>query len=241
MTQWGSSDYAAAGMATLSRQVSFTVADYAFGAPTAGRVKKLLLAASHKAEMSTKIIEMIVGYSSVLVEQSAYPLLLQISEELDKLMEAQIPIEENQLRLFTAVHPFLLVANPLAWISMGNYIDSFQAQIDCHQKVLEHYQSLWEYKTTTVNYVIDGDTVFVDAYEESVRIEGIDCPELGTDEGEAARVYAEERLLNQEVELRTRHKLDYYGRRVARVYLEGKNFANELVLNGHAKFIFWQF
>jgi hypothetical protein len=252
-SQLSAHDYRTAGIATLSRQASFVMADYAFDGPTAGSLKKLALAAVHQADMSIKILEAICGYSILLVEQCAYPILLQVSHELDRLMETQIPNEKRQLALFKAIRPFLFVANPLEWVVMGNYIESFQAQIDCHQKVLDNYHDLWEYKTTTVTSVIDGDTIFVSDYDESIRIEGIDCPEIWHegdepgpydskwDAGNAAMDFTKSKLLGKEVELRARKKHDIYNRIIARVYLDGKDFANAIVAAGHGKFIFWTF
>lgn len=241
MTQWTAGNYRNAGIATASRQASFAVAEYAWSEGSTSKIKQLLSKAMHKVQLTTTILEAICGYSIILVEQTGYPLLLQITEELDRMMERQIPLEQNQLNLFKAVHPLLLVPSSLAWISLGNYIEGFEAQIYCHQKVLEHFQSLWEYKTTKINYVVDGDTIYVDAYAESVRIEGINCPELGTDEGEAAKEFVKSKWLNKEVELRARKELDVYGRRIAKVYYKEKNIAYEIVIEGHGKFIFWHF
>lgn len=227
-TRWS---YSTAGLATLSRQVLLTAAGYVPG----------LNLISHAVQLADEVIMTACESSIVLVEQCAYPILLQISEEMDKLMADQIENEKNQLLLFKVIHPFLIPVNPLGYISLGNYIDSFQAQIDSHQAVLDYFHDLWEYKTTTVIDVIDGDSILVAAYGEDVRIEGIDCPEWDEEGGPEATAYTESRLLGKEVELRCRKKLDDYGRRIAKVYLEGKNFAYELVAEGHAKFIFWHF
>ena len=257
MTQFSSSDYMTAGLATMSRQCiceGLAYAPLTTGEPISTAALLILKAAAHRADLSIKILERAAGAMIVLTEQAAYPLLLQTSDEMDKLMATQIPLEERQLSIFKMIRPFFTFASPLAWISLGNYIDSFQAQIDCHQAILDHFNNLWEWKTTTVTGVIDGDTIYVDAYDISVRIEGIDCPETWHEEwsegnpedpkwdpGYAAKAYTESRLLGKEVELRARKELDDYGRIIAKVYLDGKNFANELVLEGHAKFIFWHF
>ncbi len=253
ISQLSTRDYRTAGAATLARQASFVMADYAFDGPTAGLIDKATLSTIHKVDMAIKMLEAICGYSIILVEQCAYPLLLQISQELDKLMETQIPNEERQLAVFKAIRPCLFSLNPLAWLVMGNYIESFQAQIDCHQKVLDNFHDLWEYKTTTVTSVIDGDTIYVSDYEQAIRIEGIDCPEIWHegdeprpedskwDAGNAAAEFTKSKLLGKEVELRARKKHDIYDRIIARVYLDGKDFANAIVAAGHGKFIFWTF
>nr|MDA3834633.1 thermonuclease family protein [Spirochaetales bacterium] len=233
MTQFSSSDYMTAGLATMSRQVvcaGIAHAPYTTGEPLSTAAIIILKLANHYVQLSINILEQAVSAISILTEQSAFPLMLQISGEMDEMMATQIPLEEKHLAIFKSIRPLYLFASPLAWISLSNYIDSFQAQIDCHQAILDHYNSLWEYKTSKVNYVVDGDTIYVDAYETSIRIEGIDCPELDTEEGEAAKAYTEDRLLNQEVKLRARKKVDVYGRRVAKVFFpEDKNFAYELV------------
>jgi len=235
-----SQDYISCGSATLSRQVICGVIAAAplKGHPIYVAAIAVLKFLSAQFNLRMKILEQVMSASTVLVEQSGYPLLLQTTEEMDKLMAAQIPIEEQQIALAATIRPFLAVTNPLAWLSLGNYIDSFNAQVAAHKAVLMHFEQLWEWKLATVTEIIDGDTFKVDVYDEEIRFEDIDCPELDTEAGEAAKAYTESRLLGKEVELRARKQVDDYGRRLAKVYFDGKNFAYELVQQGHARFSF---
>jgi len=214
----------------------------------------ILKLVAHRVQMVASMLDIIIGYACSFVEVHAFGLLLQISEEMDDLMESKIAQEEKQLALLNTLRPLLFFANPLGWLVFQNYSNSFQAQIDAHTAVLAHFRSLWEVKITTVTHVTDGDTIYVDAYEESVRIEGVDCPEIWHEQkggdpadpkwepGNAAKDFTTEQLLGKEVILKARLKRDDYGRIIAKVYLEEhKNFANEIVLNGHGKFIFWSF
>jgi len=238
MTHFSSVDYFSAGLATLSRQViCFAIAKAPLrGHPIYIAANLTIKFAVHQFNLRVLEIESAMDASLILAEQTAYPLLLQVSEEMDRLMAAQLTREEKQIALAELIHPLLLPIEPLAYLSIGNYIDSLKAQKDAHTAVLLHFSSLWEWKTATVTDVIDGDTFKVDIYHESVRFEDIDCPEPDTDKGKAAKAYTESHLLGKEVELRVRKQLDDYGRRVAKVYLNGKNFGYELVRNGLAKF-----
>lgn len=258
MARFSSSDYATAGLATLSRQCiceGLAHAPYKTGEPFSTAALIILKLAAHRAQMAATMLDTIVGYASSLVEVHAFGLLLQISEEMDDLMAAKIPQEEKQLAILKIILPLIRFTNPLGWLSFSNYINSFQAQIDAHNAVLAHFRSLWETKITKVTYVSDGDTIYVDAYEDSIRIEGVDCPEIWHEEkdpegspddeqyaaGYAAKDFTTEQLLGKEVELKTRIKRDDYGRIIAKVYIDGKDFVNAIVLNGHGKFIFWGF
>ena len=238
MAHLSSTDYWTAGLATLSRQViCFAIAKAPLsGHPVFIAANAILKFAVHQFNLRVLEIETAMDASLMLAEQTAYPLLLQVSEEMDWLMAAQLTWEEKQIALAELIHPLLLPIEPLAYLSIGNYIDSMKAQKDAHTAVLLHFESLWEWKTVTVIYVIDGDTFKVDIFDESVRFEDIDCPEPDTDKGKAAKAYTESHLLGKEVELRVRKQLDDYGRRVAKVYFDGKNFGYELVRNGLAKF-----
>jgi len=242
MAHFTSQDYISCGSATLSRQVVCAVIAAAplKGHPLYIAAIAILKFAAAQFNLRMKILEEAMSASLVLVEQSGYPLLLQTSEEMDKLMAAQIPIEEKQLALASTIRPFMLITSPLAWLSLGNYIDSFNAQIDAHKTVLMHFEQLWEWKLATVTEVIDGDTFKTDVYDEPIRFEDINCPELDTEAGKAAKAYTESHLLGKEVELRARKQLDDYNRRLAKVYLNGKNFAYELVSQGLAKFVFFK-
>jgi len=91
-----------------------------------------------------------------------------------------------------------------------------------------------------VESVIDGDTVRT-AGGESLRLLGIDTPEIFWEENDAeyyayqARNYTIDQLLNKNVEIEyDEEKTDRYGRRLVYIYHEGSNFNLKLLNNGYA-------
>ena len=94
-----------------------------------------------------------------------------------------------------------------------------------------------------VTKVADGDTIDVQDFG-TVRLADIDCPEMGTPEGSAAKAYATECLQSKKVYLDIDNKTgkDQYGRYVCVVYIskpdgsidESKNFNRMLVDSGYA-------
>ena len=83
--------------------------------------------------------------------------------------------------------------------------------------------------------VSDGDTITVLKNGKSVRIrlEGIDCPELGQAFGTVARRFTSVTVFGNIVRVRE-VTVDVYGRTVARVYAEGRDLSLELVKAGMA-------
>lgn len=91
-----------------------------------------------------------------------------------------------------------------------------------------------------IERVIDGDTVKI-ASGESIRLIGIDTPELDWENNnsefyaEAARDYSQKQLLNQKVILEYDQQLeDNYGRKLAYIYHQGINFNQRLLEEGYA-------
>jgi micrococcal nuclease len=84
----------------------------------------------------------------------------------------------------------------------------------------------------------DGDTISVMKYGRAIkiRLEGIDCPELGQDFGTRARRFTSDMVFGKIVEVKE-YNQDIYGRTVARVYVDGKDLSLELVKAGFA----WHF
>lgn len=93
-----------------------------------------------------------------------------------------------------------------------------------------------------VSSVYDGDTITIlgrvkynpTVYKFSVRLNGIDCPEMRTENvaekavALVAKQYVVGAVLNKKVELRNLG-LDKYGRLLAHVYIDGRCINDELV------------
>ena len=88
-----------------------------------------------------------------------------------------------------------------------------------------------------VTYVVDGDTVRVrppaGGKPVSIRIEGIDAPEICQSGGTNARDALSRQILNRQVEVHSKAH-DDYGRTVARIVLKGKDQGKWMVENGLA-------
>ena len=91
--------------------------------------------------------------------------------------------------------------------------------------------------TGTVTHVSDGDTIWVRPHDggmpRSVRLDGIEAPELCQPYGEAARAALVGRVLGQTVQVRVRAH-DDYGRALARVRAQRQDIGGWLVSRGHA-------
>ncbi len=90
--------------------------------------------------------------------------------------------------------------------------------------------------------VFDGDTILVTAMDLifSIRLVGIDSPEIGTGDQEnqpfsrEAKAYLEDLLGNREVTLKN-HGADSYHRQLAEVFVDGKNTNIEMIKQGLAE------
>lgn len=103
--------------------------------------------------------------------------------------------------------------------------------------LVEIFEDNYEAETGIVERVIDGDTIIVDG--ENVRLLGINSPERGEDYYEEAKAFLEMVVLNKTVELRFgKDKTDKYRRKLAYVFLRGKNVNLEMVDEGYANFYF---
>ena len=121
----------------------------------------------------------------------------------------------------------------------------------------------------TVRYVRDGDTIYLSpvtsnatefltstnnggiiyispvamAGVQSVRLDGIDAPELGTPEGNKSKGYLENLSLGKEVEFDVDdcRQYDKYNRILALVYLNGTKLNEEMLRNDYANFLYIPF
>lgn len=86
--------------------------------------------------------------------------------------------------------------------------------------------------------VSDGDTISVMKAGRAVkiRLEGIDCPEMGQDFGTRAKQFTSGMVYGKDVEVKEYNR-DIYRRTVARVYIGGQDVSLELVKAGLA----WHF
>jgi micrococcal nuclease len=83
--------------------------------------------------------------------------------------------------------------------------------------------------------VSDGDTIstMIAGRAVKIRLEGIDCPEIGQDFGTRAKQFTSALVFGKDVKVKE-YNLDRYGRTVARVYVQGRDVSLELVKAGLA-------
>lgn len=245
MRRYTSLDYGAAGLATLSRQIickaattlplfDLSVLDpYYEGLPPNSplyiTIDDVLLGAVHRTQVAISILDVVTRSMIILTQLAAFPLFLQVFNRFYGSIEAQIELEEMQLRLLRKPQTAWLFLSPLHFLILGEYCEAFQSHIDAHKAII---YAPWETATATVTRVIDGDTIKTDAADKTIRILPIDCPEMPTDEGIIARDYAVSRLLDQTVDLVAEKKCDKYSRILARVYIDGVDFGEELKSKG---------
>ena len=88
-----------------------------------------------------------------------------------------------------------------------------------------------------VTYVVDGDSVWVrplqGAKPVSIRLDGIDAPEICQTGGDTARDALKRRVLGQQVVIEGKGR-DDYGRLLARLLLHGDDVGARMVKDGHA-------
>jgi micrococcal nuclease len=88
-----------------------------------------------------------------------------------------------------------------------------------------------------VTYVVDGDTVYVRPVQGgkpvSVRVDGIDAPEICQNGGDASRDALKLRVLGRQVVIEGRSR-DDYGRLLGKILLDGADVGERMVKDGHA-------
>jgi micrococcal nuclease len=103
-------------------------------------------------------------------------------------------------------------------------------------------EPVYRYRATAKR-VIDGDTYELELdlglrvrCVVPVRLRGLDCPEIRTQEGLAARRSAEELFKTSKSCVVETHKdTQSFARWIADVYVDGKSMADELRNRGHVK------
>lgn len=89
---------------------------------------------------------------------------------------------------------------------------------------------LFSAKSQTVTRVIDGDTYIVD-FTKTVRLQGVDCPEIEQEYGLEAKNYVSELLLHKKIVLIDLKK-DKYNRTISKIYINGQNLTELLIKKG---------
>lgn len=249
-------NYIFAGLHTVARQTLFKMDEWLnelayprFKTPLSWIILGSSIQFGSFAEQLTSTA---MGYTVILTEQEAYPILLLLSLEDAELIEVKLEMERERVDAMKYLMPSLELMNGLAWLAYGNFIEGFEAQMECHQKVLDYFNESWTWITAKVTKVLDGDTIYVDGVEASIRFSGIDCPEIwhkddpGKPEderyaaGRAAGQYTTDRLLGKQIKIKLYTKRDIYKRRIGKIYIGGKSFETELVREGHAKFKYYR-
>lgn len=100
---------------------------------------------------------------------------------------------------------------------------------------------MYQYRATIVR-VIDGDTVVADVdlgfhvtHRVTFRLLGIDCPEMNTAAGKAAKEFVVAWLIGDRTFVFDTHKTDKYGRYLAKINDENNRCLNDtLIIQGHA-------
>ena len=79
--------------------------------------------------------------------------------------------------------------------------------------------------------------MILDSKETSIRLEGIDAPELGQPSGKAAKQALSALVFGQVATIKPLEKPDRYGRTLARVFVDGTDVNLEMIRQGMA----WHF
>lgn len=125
---------------------------------------------------------------------------------------------------------------------LGDDLPGF-SEISRHVPRPEFSSAKWEVEIARVTRVVDGDTFIVEVAgrEERIRLLHVDTPESvhpddarNTLTGKRASDYAREQVENTQVRLESdsENRYDRFGRRLAYMFVDGKNFNVELVARG---------
>ncbi len=95
--------------------------------------------------------------------------------------------------------------------------------------------SFSETLTGKVLYVSDGDTLTmsVNGQKEKIRFYGIDAPESSQEFGLESKVFVKDRVDNKEIRVEITDT-DHYGRKIGKIYYDGKYLNEEIVRAGYA-------
>lgn len=95
--------------------------------------------------------------------------------------------------------------------------------------------SFAETLTGKVLYVSDGDTLTmsVSGTKEKIRFYGVDAPESSQEYGLESKAFVKDRIDNKEIKVEITNT-DRYGRKIGKIYYDGKYLNEELVRSGYA-------
>ena len=86
-----------------------------------------------------------------------------------------------------------------------------------------------------VSWIVDGDTIYVESSDLSIRLRGVDAPELGSPDGELVKWELIDHLYGEVVSLSCEDALDKYGRRLCDVHHDGHDVGEWLLARGFAR------
>lgn len=86
----------------------------------------------------------------------------------------------------------------------------------------------YEPPTHVVSWVVDGDTLYVEGVENSIRIADIDAPELGSEEGEIVKWFVIDLIHAEYVQLDC-DGVDKFDRHLCLVYIDGVSVSDILL------------
>ena len=240
----------------MARQIILSTADLGGLLPDAAvDILAFMGSPLHTLDVAVRMIERASNMARTLVNQTAYPMMLQTSHEFDRLMYEHLPKDSAHIGKLNLLLIPLTIANPLGGVVYEDLKQAYWANYNAYDAISKKWYGKWEWITRTVEEVVDGDSfrvreVLDDPKLMDIRIEQCNCPEIWHVEkdpdgdpddpryaaGYAAKDYTTSRLIGTEVELRARRRRDFWDRVIAKVFIDGESFATELVKEGHAVF-----
>ena len=201
------------------------------------RTRERLEKCALKESLSHKVLRTLVRHE--LVREQVEENLAAAPEE-KKPLELLIPPKDLRLHTYKKGDALGTPSQTGYVVDCGFYVyrEVTRAQ---YENVTITDKPAYAYEAT-VERVIDGDTIWVvidvgfgTQVREKLRLRGLDCPELGSEEGEAAKRFVTKLLsVGAKILLKTTRSEDKYGRYVADVMLndeEGKQiYLNNLLL-----------
>lgn len=114
----------------------------------------------------------------------------------------------------------------------------FKTLLLCSFLILSAFQNLNSFEAKVIG-IKDGDTIeiLLGKQSETLRLEGIDCPEKNQDFGNVAKKFTAQFCYGKTVRIEFKGHKDRYQRKIAKVYVHNKCLNEELLKAGLA----WHF